>query len=126
METDEMSLDELRSALREEQSLYQEQRMRSSINARDAIKERVSQLNLLLQDYQEFIDRVANRRPELLLTPFQTTMINDILRDCQALLRNVEGADYLKLAEGLVTYGEMSILLAPYVTLIWNVSLGKW
>ena len=126
METDEMSLDELRSALREEQSLYQEQRMRSSINARDAIKERVSQLNLLLQDYQEFIDRVANRRPELLLTPFQTTMINEILRDCQALLRNVEGADYLKLAEGLVTYGEMSILLAPYVTLIWDVSLGKW
>ena len=126
METDEMSLDELRSALREEQSLYQEQRMRSSINARDAIKERVTQLNLLLQDYQEFIDRVANRRPELLLTPFQTTVINDILRDCQALLRNVEGADYLKLAEGLVTYGEMSILLAPYVTLIWDVSLGKW
>ena len=125
MNADDYSVDELGRMLEEEQSAYEEQRMRCAVNTREAFKERTDRLRYILNDYREYIEHIAKRNPDAPLSPFQIMMVNDLLRNCQEILKGREGADYLKTAEQYATYGEMAFLLTPYNTMLWNMAIGK-
>ena len=125
MSTKELTLDEVRKALQEEQDEYDHFHAVSQENARSMRAQRISHAMELLGYYQEYIDFIAGKMPEEKMTPFQIRMMNELLRNCQELLKGREGTEFLQTAKEDITYGEMSILLTPYGILMWELSIGR-
>lgn len=99
------------------------------------IKDRFDLLHDLLIDYKRMVDEQAKRRPDAHMTLYQMERIEELLSEIRKSLSEYDVGDYLKpvnLSEEdpdgkihTMTYGEMSILLSAYSSMLFLYKTGQ-
>ncbi len=98
--------------------------------------DRIDYLRLLLMSYSYRISMVAEKKPDTPLTVCQIRRINHLLRDLQAIFRDCENSEYLRLAEEpgedengeenpRITYGDMDLIMAAYDRFFWAMVMDE-
>ena len=122
----EKALDELRKEL-------ENQQMVSIVQMKGAAEDHITLLRSILSSHMELIEAQAKRRPDSPMSKNQIRTINEVLRELRTCFQNSEIVDYLHLATEpdeatdttATTYGEMSLLLNAYSSMLHQFSIGR-
>ena len=107
--------------------------MLNIIRTNDATSDHIELLRNILRGHANLIEAQAKRRPDAPMSRNQIRTINEILQELRTSFQNSEIEDYLHLAEEpdeetntpATTYGEMSLLLNAYDSMLYQFVLGK-
>ena len=122
----EKALDELRAEL-------ENQQMVNIIQVKGATEDHISLLRSILSAHMELIEAQAKRRPDSPMSKNQIRTINEVLQELRTSFQNSEIEDYLHLATEpdeesdtpATTYGEMSLLLNAYSSMLHQFAMGR-
>lgn len=126
LEAREKELNKQEKELESRRTVYQ-------IKMDEAIRDHITFLRDILDDHKTIVEAQAKRRPDKPMSVRQIRTINEPLQELRDLFKGSEAEDLLHLADeheadnpdSCTTYGEMTLLLNAYSSMLNSFSNGK-
>ena len=105
--------------------------IQEEINRKEHMKDRFEFLDRLLLKYRNIIEEQVTKRPDMRMSRYQITRINQLLKEIREFLKIFEYGEYMPLAEEAeeegetMTYADIALLLLNYDCVMNSYRLGR-